>query len=196
MSMRTIVPESKADLRVRAFARLNGESEPAEAVSHACKALRVLHDLALTPGSAGDALALLHELQVHQVELDLQDESLRDSIAELESALQRQAQLYDAAPAGLFTIDSDTIVSGLNLAAAELIGVQREELIGRPLDGFLAPHSRAALHAMLGRGNRTSETLQLVVPEGRPRAVRACSNGRSAGGHLQVAFVELGEQET
>ncbi len=192
------MPDSKADLRVRAFAKLSGQGEPAEAVSQSCKALRVLHDLALSPGRADDALALLHELQVHQVELDLQDESLRDSVAELETDLQRQVQLYDSAPAGLLTIDSDAIMCGLNLTAAGLMGAEREALLGRSLDGFLAPRSRDALHAMLARirdgGHGASETLQLMAPEGMPRAVRASANADPAGGHFQLAFVELGEQ--
>jgi PAS domain S-box-containing protein len=154
----------------------------------------------LSPGGADDALALLHELQVHQIELELQDESLRDSLAELETDLLRQAQLYDSAPAGLFTIDSDTVMSGMNLTAAGLMGREREMLLGRPLGDFLAPYSRDALHALLARvregGNGASETLQLTVPQGSPRAVRASANADPANGHFQLAFVDLGEQAT
>ncbi len=94
-------PNRRDALRSRAVAHLKGS----EARLDGSPALRVLYDLASSPSTAPDALALLHELQVHQVEVDLQDEELRRSRAEMESSLNRQVQLYDYAPVGCFTLD-------------------------------------------------------------------------------------------
>src|ERR1700679_1938271 len=87
-----------AALRARAVVRLTGTEGSHESWMKASAASQVLHDLASSPSTAAAAMALLHELQVHQVEVDLQDEELRRSCAELESTLTRQIQLYDFAP--------------------------------------------------------------------------------------------------
>jgi hypothetical protein len=89
-----IKAESQADLRLRALQRLTGNNGSHDARLNGSAAFQVLHDLASSPSTGAAALALLHELQVYQVELDLQDEELRRSRAELEAALTRQ----DGAP--------------------------------------------------------------------------------------------------
>jgi len=87
MSKPAIASEHLAKLRLRAASRLPGAAGAKGAAGGATDALAVLHELASSPATAADALALLHELQVHQIELQLQDEELRRSRAELESAL-------------------------------------------------------------------------------------------------------------
>src|SRR5450755_3268026 len=144
-----IKAQSQADLRLRALQRLTGNNGSHDARLNGSAALQVLHDLASSPSTGAAALALLHELQVYQVELDLQDEELRRSRAELEMSLSRQAQLYDFAPVGCFTVDRSTALRELNLTAASMLGAERDRLLGRSLDSFLAAQSARALHAML-----------------------------------------------
>jgi hypothetical protein len=79
------------------------------------------------PANRTDALTLLHELQVHQVELDLQAQELHESRAELESTLRRQIELYDHQPVGCFAVDSRCILHELNLTGADMLGVARDE---------------------------------------------------------------------
>jgi len=184
------------DLRLRALTRLSGHSGPERARAGASAALGVLHDLASSPATAAKALALLHELQVHQVELELQDEELRNSLVELEADLSRHVQLYDAAPVACFTVDSDTTLVELNLTGAQWLGLEREALPGRALDSFLAPHCGPELRAMLARvgegGQRDACTLQLMVADGAPRIVHACASADPAGGRFLVVFSEIG----
>jgi len=80
------------NLRARAAAQLTGSAGSLGSSVGAANALAVLHTLASSPDTAADALALLHELQVHQIELDMQAQELRESRAELESALRRQIE--------------------------------------------------------------------------------------------------------
>jgi len=146
------------DLRSRAVAQLKGADAPAQARAGASTALGVLYDLASSPSTAPDALALLHELQVHQVEVDLQDEELRRSRVELETSLNRQVQLYDYAPVGQFTVDGNAVLRELNETGATLLGFERDGLRGRSLESFLTPDGVSALHAMLARVTEGTST--------------------------------------
>lgn len=166
----------EADLRSRATARIKGHHLDIRRAS-ASQALGVLFQLASSPSTAQDALALLHELQVHQVELELQDEELRSSRNELEEALSRHIVLYDCAPIGYFTIDAGTVIHELNLRGASLLGVEREDLLGRPLDCFLTDRSADRLHALMAQVRQAHQSdsceLELTVQCGERRGVRA-----------------------
>jgi len=166
--------ESQANLRLRALHRLTGNNGSHGARLNASAALQALHDLISSPATGAAALALLHELQVYQVELELQDEELRRSRADLEMTLSRQVQLYDFAPVGCFTVDQSTALRELNLTAANMLGAERDRLLGRSLDSFLAPQSAHALHVMLtgvsdGAPTEVDE-LELLARRAAPRS--------------------------
>ena len=108
-----------------------------------------MHALASSPQTAPDALALLHELQVHQVELDLQAQELKEARAELESALRRQTELYDFQPVGCFTLDSRLAVHELNQAGADMLGVARDGAYGLGLSAFGSTESALLLRSAL-----------------------------------------------
>jgi PAS domain-containing protein len=77
---------------------------------------------------------------------------------------------YDFAPVGCFTVDRSTALRELNLAAASMLGSERDHLLGRTLDSFLAPQSARALHAMLASVSDGAPTevdaLQLLARRG------------------------------
>ena len=89
-----------------------------------------------------DAAKLVHELEVHQVELEMQNEELRRAQAEIEKSRSRYADLYDFAPVAYLTFDRNGVIREANLKAAELLGKTRRALIGALLFPFLADHSR------------------------------------------------------
>ena len=105
--------------------------------------------MASSPHTAADALALLHELQVHQIELALQAQELRDSRVELELALQRQMNRHDCLPVGCATVDAQLMLHELNLTAARMMALNRDGAIGRSLDGFVTLESAQALRSAL-----------------------------------------------
>lgn len=85
-----------------------------------------------------DVQHLVHELQVHQVELEMQNDELRRAQIELEVVRDRYVDLYDFSPAGHLTLDSTGTIVKANLRAGTLLGVARNLLIGQPLAGFIA----------------------------------------------------------
>jgi PAS domain S-box-containing protein len=185
-----------SDLRQRAQLRLTAAPRKSDAWPSASVALGVLHQLASSPDKAADALALLHELQVHQVELDLQDEELRHSRVELEAALSRQQALYEHAPFAYLTLGADAVLCELNQAGAQLLGQPRAELLGRPLDRWLAPRSADTLRSLLagvGDGQaHASCALTLLRADGEPRQLHASASRDPDGQRILLALADLG----
>lgn len=91
------------------------------------------------PGRAeSEPQRLLHELQVHQLELEMQNAELRRTREELELARNRYAELYDFAPLGYFVFDRSGLILEVNLAGAQLLGIERQQLVKTPFDRLLA----------------------------------------------------------
>jgi hypothetical protein len=190
-------PHRLASLRSRAVAHLTGPIAEPRIGADPSAALGVLYELASSPATAPRALALLHELQVHQVEVELQDEELCRSRVELETSLNRQIQLYDYSPAGYFTVDSKAVLRELNLTGALLLGFERDFLRGRLLHGFLTPDSARTLSGMLGgvTAGAPAEFAELHLPRqfGAPRRVHASARLDPGGGGFLIALIEVAE---
>jgi PAS domain S-box-containing protein len=84
----------------------------------------------------------LHQLRVHQVELDMQNEELRRSRAELETSRARYFDLYHLAPVGYLTLDERGMILESNLTAAGLLGAAKSSLVTQPLSRFIAPEDQ------------------------------------------------------
>src|SRR6185437_8920393 len=85
---------------------------------------------------------LLHELEVHQIELEMQNAELQKARDDLELALEKFTDLYDFAPTGYFTLDSSGVILAVNLTGAALLGLDRSRLINRRLQRFVVPRSQ------------------------------------------------------
>jgi PAS domain S-box-containing protein len=79
----------------------------------------------------------MHELQVHQIELEMQNEELRRLQLELGASRERYFELYDLAPVGYCRLGASGLIQQANLAAASLLGEQRAVLIGQPISSFI-----------------------------------------------------------
>ena len=85
---------------------------------------------------------MLHELRVHQIELEMQNEELRRTQEELESSQARYFDLYDLAPVGYLTLSEQGLILEANLTAATLLGVERKALVNQPLSHFILPEDQ------------------------------------------------------
>jgi PAS domain S-box-containing protein len=125
--------------------------------------------------SLDEIRALVHELQVHQVELEIQNENLRATQRELADARDRYFNLYELAPIGYITLDRNRRVRSANLTAAEVLSVDRDRLIGAHLEAFIAQEDRDACYFVLRRAagtpDRHTAELHLDAEDGTNRWV-------------------------
>jgi PAS domain S-box-containing protein len=147
---------------------------------------------------------LIHELEVHQVELESQNHQLREAQELLEQSRARYADLYDFAPLAYCTFDRAGRILELNLAAASLLGATRERLIGKPLTACVAVADKDAFWRHLGgcldgQGSCATE-LTFTVPGKREIVVQIASSphvdaeGNIAGCRSALTDVTLRQQ--
>jgi len=124
------------------------------------------------PRTEADTQRLLHELQVHQIELEMQNAEIQEARDEVEVGLEKYTDLYDFAPVGYFSIDDQGLILEVNLMGAALLGVERSRLVNRRLPRFVAPTSRPIFLAFLekvlaGPGKQVCEA-ELLTEDGTP----------------------------
>ncbi|HWQ18646.1 MAG TPA: ATP-binding protein [Methanotrichaceae archaeon] len=150
-----------------------------------------------------DALALVHELQVHQIELEMQNEELKRAKMVADEALTKYSDLYDFAPLGLFTLDDNGVVMEVNRAGAALLGQERRSLLDRRFQLFVAKEDRLSFNGFLKKAFKTSvkETIELSLVSDEESTVYAhivgvttkdrISNGRQ----YRIAITDITERK-
>jgi PAS domain S-box-containing protein len=153
--------------------------------------------------SPHDLQELVHELQVHQIELELQNDALRETQQALELARDEYAALYDGAPVGYFTVDGDGLIVRANATGAALLAGEPNTLIGKPnplvgkpFHSLVAHDDQEAYHLflvrLLGRGGPETVELFLVRRNGgrfRARIEGVVSAGEQRDNHRWRAAV-------
>ncbi len=149
-----------------------------------------------------DALPLIHELEVHQIEMEMQNEELRRVRDELEAGLARYSELYDFAPVGYVTLDRKSTILGINLVGATMLGKERARLVGKHLASWVTPATRPALRCLIGalqRDARASCELELISDGKGPLYVHVDAvpelPTRAAEWRCRVTLADVTEQK-
>lgn len=123
---------------------------------------------------------IIHELSVHQIELEMQQEELLQARNELESSLKRFSDLYDFAPLGYLTLDPDGTIREINLKGAALLGRERGYLKGYPFLSFVDREHReiydARMKTLYMSGEAASFEINLQQDDRQQRIVRIEAN--------------------
>ncbi|MET0388782.1 MAG: ATP-binding protein [Polyangiales bacterium] len=142
----------------------------------------------------------MHELEVHQVELELQNEELRRARTELEHGLARYTELFDFAPIGYATLDAAGNIRELNHAAARLLQSERALLVGKPFIARVAPRDQARLADLLQRASEEEQQVRTELEltwTSRPVFVRvSAAVPRTAEHSTLLAFEDITERKT
>ena len=96
-----------------------------------------------------DTERLYHELAAHQIELEMQNEELRNALVQIEESRTRYSELYDFAPVGYLTLDENGLVLEANLTISRQLGIVRSRLVGSPLSVYIVTADRGALYSHL-----------------------------------------------
>ncbi len=112
------------------------------------KAEKLLQRKPKADTSARPVEELVHELQVHQIELEMQNEELRRAHVSMEEARDRYVDLYEFAPLGYITINREAEIVEINLAAAALLGADRSKIVNRRFSTFVSDRDKDRWHRL------------------------------------------------
>jgi PAS domain S-box-containing protein len=156
------------------------------------------------PGATDRELqSLLYNLQLHQAELEMQNEELRRAQSELAQAHDRFQDLYDFAPVGYLTFDARGTILEVNLTAAKMLGVPRQKLVGQKLSHFIARESQDHFHLhrqqIKGEGASGECELSLRRADGESLVVQmqsvAFSHPISQARQNRAALIDVAERK-
>lgn len=137
----------------------------------------------------------LQELQIHQIELELQNEELRLTKAEVDAGLEKYTDLYEFAPVGYFTLSTDGTIQQVNLTGTSMIGVQRSRLVGQRFGLLLAPAQRSVFNAFLNQvfdgDARHSADFELSRPDLPPLIVNISAKRQGNGMECHTVMLDI-----
>ena len=145
---------------------------------------------------------LLHELRVHQIELEMQNEALLQAETELQESRDRYVDLYDFAPVGYLTLTSEALIAEENLTGAALLGVERKDLPLHHFEHFVADNSSDRWYLLLKSAFQSDErqNCELLLKHSNGQSFHAYLDclriETDHGGHsLRIAFTNISERK-
>ena len=151
------------------------------------------------PQTEAELLRLQHELQVHQIELEMQNQELCAARVEIEASLKRYTELFDFAPVCYLNLAPDGTIVDVNRACASLLGICRDRLVGTDFGRFLVENDQPALADILVKifsaGARISTDLTVLIDDQSTLFVRFEASVSQDGKQCFVVLVDLTERK-
>jgi PAS domain S-box-containing protein len=150
------------------------------------------------PLTNGDTQKLLHELQLYQVELEMQNEELKGAKETIEAGLAKYSELYDFAPVGYFSFDRNGAILQVNLTGAGILGIERSLLVKQLFGIFISQADRAVFTSFLqkvfeGEEKRSCE-LMLLSKNKEPLYARIDARILRDGRECLATVVDISER--
>jgi PAS domain S-box-containing protein len=151
------------------------------------------------PRTNDETQRLVHELEVHQLELEMQNAELTQAREEVATSLDRYTDLFDFAPVGYVTLSRDGTVLAANLTMAKLMGIERSRLLGKRFGLFVADETRLFFAEFLGKVCASEHKESCEVPltrEGNsPLLVQIEAIGLGSGRECHLAVIDITERK-
>lgn len=145
--------------------------------------------------SETEILQLVHELEVHQIELELQNEELQLAKSAQEDAFEKYVELYDFAPSGYVTISNSGVIEKINLTGANMLGPDRSSLINKRFDFFISPETRKTFNSFFDKifDSRLKKTCEVTLSKNGKITlyVELTGNASEDGKNCQVIINDL-----
>jgi two-component system, cell cycle sensor histidine kinase and response regulator CckA len=182
MQKKLNVPPTAAELRRRAEERLRAQHP----------------ETGQTPTEA-DTQRLVHELQVHQVELEMQNEELQKARDDMEAGLEKFTDLYDFAPVGFLTLDREGTILEANLTTASLLGIERSRLVKLRFGSFVSAAELPAFNTFLAKVFEQKARAfceMTLLKEGKPQVeLRLEAAGAASGRECRAVLDDITDQK-
>jgi PAS domain-containing protein len=126
-----------------------------------------------------DANKLLHELQVHQIELEMQNEELRQAYEKAEKALEKYTMLFDLSPVGYFSLDDEATICDLNFTGADMLRERRFSLLNANFKLFIPEDSRPVFNQFLKKvyTSNAKESCKVLLGQNNESLARVYMEG-------------------
>ena len=146
-----------------------------------------------------EMLKLLHELQVHQLELEIQNEELLRLKDQAETEARKYFELYDSSPSGYFTLSKEGKILELNLAAAQMLGKERSKLKNNKFGSFVSQKTRSVFNLFVERvfSSPEKESCELILSINSELSIEVYLTGlfKTNGEHCFVSMADISERK-
>ncbi|MEI6682564.1 MAG: PAS domain S-box protein [Bacteroidota bacterium] len=148
--------------------------------------------------SQTEILKLIHELQVHQVELEMQNEELRQASAVRQIAVDRYTELYEFAPSGYLSLSQEGRIAELNFSAAQMLGKERRRLKNSSFASFVSDETKPVFQLFFEKVfvSETKETCELTLTNDGNSTIQVQLTGRltEKGDQCLVSMIDITER--
>jgi PAS domain S-box-containing protein len=145
-----------------------------------------------------NSLKLLHELEVHQIELETQNAALLHLKEQAEVQAEKYLELYDSAPSGYFTLSEEGEILELNLAGAQMLGKERSRLSNVRFGIFVSPETRSIFNLFIEKvfASQSKETCEVILSKDETLPVDVNLTGivKAGGANCFVTAVDISER--
>ena len=141
----------------------------------------------------GETLKLIHELDVHQVELEMQNEELKLAKEQVEITAEKYVDLYDFAPSGYFTLSKNGEILKTNFKGANMLGKERALLINNRLGLYVDDESKSILNSFLDRifKSQNKETCEITLSTQPEKTTYLLLNGIAINGNCLITAIDI-----
>jgi len=151
------------------------------------------------PATMAEMQRIVHELEVHQIELEMQNEELQQARSELESFLAKYTDLYDFAPVGYFTLDKNGLILQVNLTGASMLGFDRSRLVEQNFLGLVTDDYQSIFTAFLAKifssQNKETAVIGMHKEGGDPIFARVEARAGQDGQECRTALIDITAQK-